>query len=263
MVSPEMQLSSKSLIRIQDVSKTFQSTRGEQVSALERITFDVQQNEFVSLVGPSGCGKSTVLKIIGGLLRPTSGAVFIQEQEVDEPIEKVGFVFQNATLLDWRTVWDNILLPIHIKRLNVSEYAEKVRQLLVLTGLQGFEHKYPFELSGGMQQRVSIARALIHDPEIILMDEPFGALDALTREQMGLELLRIWQSNKTTTVFVTHDISEAIFLSDRVVVITRRPGKIANIFKIDIPRPRGRSIISNPRFIQYAEQIRESLGLAD
>lgn len=133
----------------------------------------------------------------------------------------------------------------------------------MLTGLQGFEHKYPFELSGGMQQRVSIARALIHDPEIILMDEPFGALDALTREQMGLELLRIWQSNKTTTVFVTHDISEAIFLSDRVVVITRRPGKIANIFKIDIPRPRGRSIISNPRFIQYAEQIRESLGLAD
>ncbi len=149
----------------------------------------MQQNEFVSLVGPSGCGKSTVLKIIGGLLRPTSGAVFIQEQEVDEPIEKVGFVFQNATLLDWRTVRDNILLPIHIKRLNVSEYAEKVRQLLELTGLQGFEHKYPFELSGGMQQRVSIARALIHDPEIILMDEPFGALDALTREQMGLELL--------------------------------------------------------------------------
>src|SRR5487761_1643711 len=262
MVSPEMQLSSKSLIRIQDVSKTFQSTRGEQVSALERITFDVQQNEFVSLVGPSGCGKSTVLKIIGGLLRPTSGAVFIQEQEVDEPIEKVGFVFQNATLLDWRTVWDNILLPIHIKRLNVSEYAEKVRQLLVLTGLQGFEHKYPRELSGGMQQRVAIARALIHDPELLLMDEPFGALDEMTRDQMGIELLRITEKMKKTVLFVTHSIPEAVLLGDKVLVMSNRPALIKANYEIGLPRPRSSQTRVDLKYVEYCQNVREVLGIA-
>lgn len=235
--------------------------RGDKVISLENVSVDINQNEFVSLVGPSGCGKSTLLKIIGGLLSPTSGNVEIEGTAVKGPVDNIGFVFQSATLFPWRTVEDNILLPIDVKHLSRSEYSQRAKDLISFAGLAGFENKFPFELSGGMQQRVSIVRALIHDPKIILMDEPFGALDAITREQMGLELLRIWQAQRITTLFVTHDIAEAIFLSDRVFTMSPRPGKIIRSIDIQLPRPREPAMMAEKQFLEHQMEIKSELNL--
>ena len=254
-------MSGQPLIQLRNISRTFASVKGDKIHSLDDVSLDIYPNEFVSIVGPSGCGKSTLLKIIGGLLKPTSGSLSVDGAEVNGPVDDVGFVFQNATLFPWRTVEGNIMLPIDVKHLARGQYAQRGRDLLQLTGMLGFENKYPFELSGGMQQRVSIVRALIHNPKIILMDEPFGALDAMTREQMGLELLRIWQSQRITTVFVTHDIAEAIFLADRVVVMSPRPGKIVKIVDVQLTRPRDLSVMSEKRFLDLQLEIRSDLHL--
>ena len=249
------------LIQLKNISRTFESVKGDKIHSLDDVSLDIYPNEFVSIVGPSGCGKSTLLKIIGGLLKPSSGSLTVDGEEVKGAVGDVGFVFQSATLFPWRTVEGNIMLPIDVKHLERAQYAQRGKDLIALTGLQGFENKYPFELSGGMQQRVSIVRALIHNPKIILMDEPFGALDAMTREQMGLELLRIWQTQRLTTVFVTHDIGEAIFLSDRVVTMSPRPGKIVKIVDVRLPRPRDLSVMAEKQFLDLQLDIRSALHL--
>jgi NitT/TauT family transport system ATP-binding protein len=249
------------LIKVDNVSKVFESLKGGEVGALSDVSLEIMKGEFLSIIGPSGCGKSTLLRIIGGLMRATSGTTTIEGNEIKGPLPAAGFIFQSITLFPWLTVLGNVLMPCTIRKLNKSDYVEKAKSLMAMMGLEGFEDKYPFELSGGMQQRVSIARALLYDPEILLMDEPFGALDALTREEMGLELLRVWDRTKVTTVLVTHDIAESVFLSDRVLVMSRRPGKILKTITVELPRPRTLASKAEPLFSDYAIRIRESLGL--
>jgi len=226
------------------------------VSAIAEVSFGVRENEFVTLVGPSGCGKSTLLKLVSGLIPVTGGTIHVREQLVREPFSDVGFVFQHPVLLPWRTVLGNILFSIEMLGKKEGEFVDQARDLIKLAGLEGFENKYPRELSGGMQQRVAICRALIHDPSLLLMDEPFGALDAMTREEMSFELLRIWEERRKTILFVTHSIPEAILLADRVVVMTPRPGKIERIFEIDLPRPRVYEMEFNERFKALNSEIR-------
>lgn len=233
------------LIRIENVDMTYQAASGP-VEALRGITLSIDQGEFVSLVGPSGCGKSTLLRCIAGLRPATGGRIVVDGVPVVKPIPKVGMVFQSAVLLKWRTVLDNVLLPAELSGLDPGDYRDRAHQLLELVGLADFAKKRPGELSGGMQQRASLCRALILDPPILLMDEPFGALDAMTRDDMNLELLRIWGEQRTagngaarkTVVFVTHSIPEACFLSDRVVVMSPRPGRVATIKSVQLERPR-------------------------
>lgn len=248
------------LIEYQRVCKTYNSG-SEEVVALQEVSFGVGESEFVTVVGRSGCGKTTLLKLTSGLLTPTSGVVHVAGATVGRPITNVGIVFQAPVLLPWRKTIDNVLLQIEARKLSTADYKQKALQLLNLTGLDGFENKYPNELSGGMQQRVSISRALIHDPPLLLMDEPFGALDAITRDEMNLELLRIWSEAKKTVLFITHSIAEAVFLGDRVVVMTPRPGKVAEIMHIDLPRPRTTALRDDPGFIGYVRRIRERLGV--
>jgi NitT/TauT family transport system ATP-binding protein len=248
------------LIEYDGVRKIYNSGDDE-VVALEEVTFHVSEGEFVTVVGRSGCGKSTLLKITSGLLPATAGAVRVAGALVRGPLTNIGVVFQAPVLLAWRKALDNVLLQIEARNLDVAAYRKRALQLLELTGLKGFEGKYPNELSGGMQQRVSISRALIHDPPLLLMDEPFGALDAITRDEMNLELLRIWQEAKKTLLFITHSIPEAVFLGDRVVVMTPRPGKVAEIISIDLPRPRLTAVRDDPKFIGYVRKIRERLGV--
>lgn len=247
-------------IEYDGVRKIYNSSDDE-VVALEEVSFHVAEGEFVTVVGRSGCGKSTLLKITSGLLPVTAGAVRVAGAPVRGPLTNIGVVFQAPVLLAWRKALDNVLLQIEARGLNVADYRERALELLELTGLKGFEGKYPNELSGGMQQRVSISRALIHDPPLLLMDEPFGALDAITRDEMNLELLRIWQKAKKTLLFITHSIPEAVFLGDRVVVMTPRPGKVAEIIPIDLPRPRVTGVRDDPKFIGYVRKIRERLGV--
>jgi NitT/TauT family transport system ATP-binding protein len=248
------------LIDYEKVRKVYNSGNDE-VVALEEVSFSVVEREFVTVVGRSGCGKSTLLKITAGLLSATEGSVRVAGTPVQGPLTNIGVVFQSPVLLAWRRALDNVLLQIEARKLNVEHYRDRALKLLELSGLKGFEHKYPNELSGGMQQRVSISRALIHDPPLLLMDEPFGALDAITRDEMNLELLRIWQEAKKTVLFITHSIPEAVFLGDRVVVMTPRPGKVAEIIDVELPRPRTTAIRDDPRFISYVKQIRQSLGV--
>jgi NitT/TauT family transport system ATP-binding protein len=236
--------SQQPLIRIEDVDMVYQAASGP-VEALRGISLTVDQGEFVSLVGPSGCGKSTLLRCIAGLRPVTGGRIFVDGSPVDRPIPKVGMVFQAAVMLKWRTVLDNVLLPVELYGLKARDYRDRAHELLKLVGLADFAKKRPGELSGGMQQRASLCRALILDPPILLMDEPFGALDAMTRDDMNLELLRIWGEQRAndgaprkTVVFVTHSIPEACFLSDRVVVMSPRPGRVASIKSVTVPRPR-------------------------
>lgn len=223
--------------------------------ALIDINFDVKNGEFVSILGPSGCGKSTFLFIGTGLTKNTAGKVSINDEVVTKPVKDVGFVFQDHLLLEWRTVLSNIMIQGEFRKMDKTECYEKAKALIKLVGLEGFENKYPFELSGGMQQRVSICRALIHNPELLMMDEPFGALDALTREQMRVDLERIWMERKNTILFVTHDINEAILLSDKILVMTQRPGRIKEIVKVDIPRPRSLRVTETAEFISYRKHI--------
>ncbi|HTN70501.1 MAG TPA: ABC transporter ATP-binding protein [Methylomirabilota bacterium] len=249
------------LIAVQEVSRVFASA-GKIVNALERISFEIQAGNFVSIVGPSGCGKSTLLKIIAGLLPTTSGQVSLSGRPVDGPLENVGMVFQSPILLKWRQVLGNILLPVEFAKLDVARHVERARSLIELVGLEGFEEAYPHQLSGGMQQRVSLCRALVTDPQLLLMDEPFGALDAMTRDELDLELLRIWEGKKKTVLFVTHSIQEAVFLSDQVFVMSARPGKLIERLVIDLPRPRTVEMMSTAKFGEYTLKIRGFLASA-
>jgi NitT/TauT family transport system ATP-binding protein len=247
------------LIAVDEVSRIFQS--GEQsVHALDKVSFDVHERSFVSIVGPSGCGKSTLLKIIAGLLPATAGAVRVGGRPVDGPLANVGMVFQAPVLLKWRSVAANVMLPVEFAGADPAAYADKARTLLGLVGLQEFADAPPYRLSGGMQQRVSLCRALVTDPGILLMDEPFGALDAMTREELDIELLRIWGEKKMTVVFVTHNIQEAVLLSDTVIVMSARPGRVIERLPISLERPRTIEMMSDAEFGRYGLLIRAMLG---
>lgn len=243
------------LIEINNVSKSYQSKSGS-VHAIKHLDFNVKNGEFISLLGPSGCGKSTLLMLISGLIPLSGGEIKVKGKAVNEPRTDVGIVFQKALLLEWRTVLENILLQQEIRKLPKAQYEAAAKELIKLVGLEGFEDKYPRELSGGMQQRVAICRALIHNPQILLMDEPFGALDALTRERMGQDIERIWMKHQKTVFLITHDIEEAIMLSDRVIILSNRPCEVIKEIKIDFPRPRHWSIRETPKFGEYTHQIR-------
>jgi NitT/TauT family transport system ATP-binding protein len=247
--------SGDSLIAFANVEKTF-ATRDGPVHALREVSFDVGRGEFVSIVGPSGCGKSTLLKIVGGLATASQGSITLGGKAVVGPPDGIGIVFQSPVLLPWRDVLENIMLQIDVRRLPKSKYEERARALIKTVGLAGFERKRPWELSGGMQQRVAICRALVHDPDLLLMDEPFGALDAMTRETMNLELQRIWAATKKTVLFITHSIPEAVFLSDRIVVMTERPGTIGAIYDVPLDRPRRLDDMGDPAFIKLVQTVR-------
>jgi NitT/TauT family transport system ATP-binding protein len=247
-----------SVVKIADLTKRFGET-----TALQGIDLQIEEREFVSLIGPSGCGKSTLLRIIGDLTEPTFGDVVVNGKPARRArIDRdYGIVFQDAVLYDWRTVAKNIALPLELARWDRRRRATKVKEMIELVELSGFENHHPWQLSGGMQQRVSIARALSFDPALLLMDEPFGALDEMTRERLNMELLRIWEASGSTIVFVTHSIAEAVFLSTRVVVMSPRPGRISNVIPIDLPQPRSAATREEPRFFELVTQVREALHL--
>ena len=248
-------------IHLAGVKKIYR-TRGDEFLAISEATFDVEAGELVSLVGPSGCGKTTLLKILAGLHPFDSGELRIgTASQPFDPSRDIGMVFQQPLLLKWRRVIDNVLLPAEILGLPLGESRERARDLLALVGLKGSEHKFPYELSGGMQQRAAIARALIHDPKLILMDEPFGALDALTREKMNLELLHIWREARKTILFVTHGITEAVFLGTRVIVLTSGPARMADNFVVELPHPRTLDMKTHEQFGQYTRRIYRLLGM--
>jgi len=249
-----------SAISIRGLRKVYGTAGDGQIEALRDISFEVGAGEFVSVVGPSGCGKSTLLKIIAGILPPTGGQIILDGRPVSGPSARIGVVFQSPVLLPWRTILDNVLLPIDVRRFSRREYEARATDLLQLVGLADFERRYPYELSGGMQQRAAICRALMTDPALLAMDEPFGALDALTRESMNLELLRIWDASRKTVFFITHSIGEAVFLSDRVIIMTPRPGEVEEILPIDLPRPRGLELMGTGRFASYTDRVRQRLG---
>jgi len=246
-------------IGVRGLGKTYR-TRSGPIAALRDVSFDIAHGEFVSVVGPSGCGKSTILRILAGIVRRSRGTVAIDGETLAGPSDKVGVVFQSPVLLPWRSVRDNVLLPVQVRREDPRAHHAQAMALIGLVGLTGFERRYPAELSGGMQQRVAICRALITDPAILLMDEPFGALDAMTREHMNLELQRIWMDRRKTVFLITHSIQEAVFLSDRVMIMSSRPGTIDEIVAIDLPRPRSLDLLADPRFAAYAQRIRARFG---
>ena len=246
----------KGVIDLRSVHLTYPFRAGS-VDALSDVSFLAREGEFFSIVGPSGCGKSTLIKIIAGLLPTTKGEVRVDGNLVKGPHPNVGMVFQEATLLAWRSVLKNIMLQIEVrKEYNTKEYIPKAMDLIKIAGLDGFEDRYPWELSGGMQQRVSFCRALIHDPPLLLMDEPFGALDAMTRDEMNVWLQDTWMEKAKTILFITHDISEAVFLSDRIMVMTARPGTVKEIMQIDLPRPRQIKITEDIKFVKYVSHAR-------
>jgi NitT/TauT family transport system ATP-binding protein len=251
-------------VRVVGVNKVFTSRTRAALRAVDNISLDIQPGEFVSIVGPSGCGKSTLMMMVSGLIPVSGGEILIQNQTVKRPHTDLGIVFQRDALLEWRSVLDNVLLQVDIRRLSRREMLPKAMALLERAGLAGFEKYYPWELSGGMRQRVSICRALVGSPPLLLMDEPFGALDAMTREQMNLDLQRFWLDDRKTVLFITHSISEAVFLSDRVIVMSPRPGRVAADITIDLARPRKLAVREQPDFGRYVAQIREkfqSFGL--
>jgi NitT/TauT family transport system ATP-binding protein len=248
------------MIEITDLTKSYPTREGSKVDAIGPVNVAVRQGELMTIVGPSGCGKSTLLKILAGTSKPSSGSVRLLGKPVEGPNRDVGMVFQTPVLLPWRTIEDNVLLPIELQKQNLGDHHERATQLFRLVGLEGFERKYPNELSGGMQQRVGIIRALIHDPAVLLLDEPFGALDAMTREHMNLELLSIWRESRKTVILVTHSIPEAIFLADRVMVMSARPGRISEIVEVDLPRPRSLDLVNSVPFGDYVRRIRRHFG---
>ncbi len=248
-------------IRVEGLSKTF-GGGSEGVLALKQIDFGIRQGSFVTIVGPSGCGKSTLLRILAGLLDYEVGTVLLDGQPIRGTRRDVGVVFQSSILLPWRSILENVMLPAEVLGLDKAKARERAMQLLAMVRLEGFEHKLPRQLSGGMQQRASIARALLHDPKVLLMDEPFGALDAMTRERMNLELQRIWMESGKTVVLITHSIPEAVFLGDRVFVMSPRPGMLERVLPIDLPRPRGMKAMSHPAFAAAAASIRERFSHA-
>jgi len=241
------------------LTKSYDSRDGDTVLALASIDISIRAGEFLTVVGPSGCGKSTLLKILGGLTLRSGGEAILNGAAIVGPRRDIGVVFQTPTLLPWRTVLDNVMLPVHVLWLDRRSGRVRAEALIKMVGLAGFEMKYPNELSGGMQQRVAISRALVHEPALLLMDEPFGGLDALTREGMNAELQRIWMETRRTVFLITHSISEAVFLGDRVAVMTARPGRFVEIIDIDLPRPRGLHVMTTPEFGSYVSRIRNLL----
>jgi NitT/TauT family transport system ATP-binding protein len=250
-----MTSSGGALLAIAGLDKIYPSREGG-IVALKDVSLTIGAAEFVSLLGPSGCGKSTLLRCVGGLERPTVGTIALDGRTVEAPPDDMGVVFQRDVLLDWLTVIRNILLPARIRRLPLDEWRPKAEHLLELIGLEGFAHRFPWELSGGMRQRVAICRALLLDPSLLLMDEPFGALDAMTRDELNLELQRLWLADAKTVLFVTHSIPEAVFLSDRVVVMSRSPGRLVDTVTVDLPRPRELAVRETPEFSRYVSHIR-------
>ena len=244
-------------ISVRHATKVFRRDTAETV-ALDGIDLDIRRGEFIAVVGPSGCGKSTLMRLIGGLIAPTDGEIVIDERTVTAPVTDVGIVFQKPVLLDWRTILENVLFQIDMRRLPRRDHMDAAHQLLAAVGLSDFEDRYPHELSGGMQQRASIARALLHEPPLLLMDEPFGALDALTREQMRIDLEELWLSTRKTVIFITHSIDEAVLLADRVVVMTPRPGRVDRIVDIDMERPRGLDARNARNFLLAVETITQT-----
>ena len=248
---------------MRNVSKHFESKRGN-VHAVEDVSLTIGMGEFVSILGPSGCGKSTMLNMIAGLTAPTQGTIEVLGKSVTGPVHELGIVFQQHLLLPWRTILHNVLLQIEVRRLNWARYKERAEKLLERVGLGGFFDRFPDELSGGMNQRAAIVRALIHDPDLLLMDEPFGALDAITRDQMALDFHHLSRQEGKTVLFVTHSISEAVFLSNRVVVMSTRPGRVEEIISIELPRERHFELREEPQFARYMRHVRrlfERMGI--
>jgi NitT/TauT family transport system ATP-binding protein len=252
------------LIQANGIVKIYPTVSGEPVLALDRVDLSVKDGEFVCLVGPSGCGKSTLLRLLAGLDRADAGEFSLGGTRINGPSPEVGVVFQQATLLPWFTIWQNVTVPLRVGGHSIGGREERVRELIRIAGLTGFENKYPYELSGGMQQRAAIVRALARDPKLLLMDEPFGALDALTRERMNAELQRIWLASRKTVVLITHSIDEAVFLGDRVLVMSARPGRIVRDLRVNLPRPRvAAETFGHPEHIALGREIRGLLEVAD
>ncbi|MBN3801925.1 ABC transporter ATP-binding protein [Paraburkholderia sp. Ac-20336] len=241
-----------------DRLKKIYVTDDDDLLALNETSFSIGKGEFVSVLGPSGCGKSTLLLMAAGLESSSGGTVTIGGQVVEKPYTDIGIVFQEHALYEWRTILQNIMLQAEIRRLSKSKIESRAYELLEQTGLKEFAHKYPSELSGGMRQRAAICRALVHDPSVLFFDEPFGALDALTREQMRIDLEKMWLEQRPTVLFITHGISEAVALSDRIIVMTPRPGQVDEVLAIDLPRPRTKEVLSSQKFIDYCDRITES-----
>jgi NitT/TauT family transport system ATP-binding protein len=247
-------------IEVIDLRKAY-ATADREILTLDKLSFQIKPGEFVSVLGPSGCGKTTVLKIIAGLVAPTSGVVKVDGAAVTGPQRKIGLVFQVPALMKWRTALENVLLPGEILGLDRATAQKRAHELLELVGLADFSSRYPRELSGGMQQRVGIARALAHDPAILLLDEPFSALDMMTRNQLNIELLRVWSERKKTSLLITHSIPEAVFLSDRVVVLGPRPARILDVVRVELPRPRNAGVRVSPAFMEIVDRIGRLIGL--
>lgn len=243
---------------VNDLSTVFPDGNGG-LQALQNLTFSVYNEQFVCVLGPSGCGKTTLMRALAGLLPPTSGEIFYEGSIMDGPRLGIGLAFQKANLMPWRTVIENILLPLEVQRVPRQVALAKAHELVNLIGLQGFEHSLPRDLSGGMAQRVVIARALVQDPRLLLLDEPFGSLDALTRERMGAELLHIWQAHRKTVVMVTHSISEALLLADRLLVLSSRPGRLRLDMPVDLPRPRDEAVRYTPQFVNLSRTLRAAI----
>src|SRR6516225_8704397 len=255
-------VNSEYLVRIVGLEKVYQARDGNDIHALQNINLDIQPAEFISIVGPSGCGKTTLLKILAGILKRSAGEVTMLGRSLSGPSRELGVVFQAPVLLPWRTVLQNVMVPVEVQKRDRAEFEARARKLIEKVGLSGFENKYPSELSGGMQQRVGICRALVHDPSFLLMDEPFGALDAMTRESMNEELQRIWSESRKTILLVTHSIPEAVYLADRVVVMTPRPGRIVDVIPVDLPRPRTLAMHNTGEFGHFVARIRRHFGAA-
>jgi NitT/TauT family transport system ATP-binding protein len=249
---------SSTLLQVKNLSVTYNSESGD-LQAIDNLSFSMTEQEFVCVLGPSGSGKTTLLRVLAGLLRPSQGEVIISPGSERKP--RIGLVFQQANLMPWRNVLQNITLPLELQGVSAAECLERAREWVELIGLQGFENSLPRDLSGGMAQRVALARAFIQDPDLLLLDEPFGALDALTRERMGAELLRLWQARRKTVLMVTHSISESLLLSDRVLVFTSRPGRLSLDLDVPFERPRDEEIRYTAQFGQLAHRLREAIGL--
>ncbi len=253
-----MRKTTKPLLQVENLSMTFRNANGG-LPVLDKIQLTAQANEFICIVGPSGSGKTTLLRILGGLLEPSHGDVHFGGEKLSYPRRRIGFVFQDANLMPWRTAIENIVLPLELEGVETSKARQRAFELIALMGLQGFEQALPRDLSGGMAQRVAIGRALVHKPELLLLDEPFGSLDALTRERMGTELLRVWQAQQATVMMVTHSISEAVLLADRVLVLSDRPAQIVLDLDISLSRPRNLELTYTPEFGRLASQVREAI----
>jgi NitT/TauT family transport system ATP-binding protein len=249
------------LVRAENVDKTYVTRQGP-VTALKGASISVQRGTFISLVGPSGCGKSTLLKIIGGLIPKTGGEVLYRGRQVEGPNRDIGMMFQTPTLFPWRTILENVMLPIEIFKRDTKTHLEKAKEVLEMVGLKSFENCYPRELSGGMQQRAALSRVLIFEPHLLLMDEPFGALDEFNRERLNLEILRVWGELKQTVIFVTHNIAEAVFLADELYVMSPSPGRVIGHLTVNLERPRTFGSMHEPEFVDKVYQVRDLLGVA-